>query len=170
MVQLNDQLLLHTTIAGLMVIAGVIVKNSGNKLNLNNHKVVKPLGMGLFVGGWLYCAYIMSSGRVDRLNSVLACTMVVASVVTMKTCMDKGRRPGQIFPIIFILGWVLLGYASGEHLNGNMRYLGLLASALVIGSMMVALPYERKQCLVDGPGMPMFVVAWGIIIFLNSNR
>lgn len=170
MVQLNDSLLMHTSLAGLMVISGVVVKNSSKKLGLKDHKVAKPLGMGLFVVGWLYVAYIMSKGRVDRLNAVLASGMVLASVVSMKTCMDKNRRPGQIFPAIFVLGWILLGYSAGEHISGSMRYFGLLASALVIGSMMVALPYERKQCLVDGAGMPMFTIAWGIIAFLNASR
>lgn len=170
MIQLNESLLMHTSFAAIMVIGGVVVKNSSKKLGLKDHKVAKPLGMGLFVVGWLYCAYILSKGRTDRLIPVVASLAVLGSVVTMKTCMEKGRQPGQIYPIVFALAWVALGHCVGEHLPGYMRYFGLVASALVLGSMMVALPYERKHCLVDGAGMPMFVIAWGIMAFMNASR
>lgn len=36
--------------------------------------------------------------------------------------------------------------------------------------MLYMLPYQRKNCIVDGPGMPLFMLAFGIIILLNSNR
>lgn len=42
--------------------------------------------------------------------------------------------------------------------------------ALVIGSMMWTLPTQRKLCVVDGPGMPMFVLAWMIYIFMHATR
>jgi hypothetical protein len=32
------------------------------------------------------------------------------------------------------------------------------------------LPYQRTHNIVDGPGQPLFVMAWGILIMLNSNR
>lgn len=167
---LNDVLFKHSSLSALMVIGGVIMKNSGAKLGLKDHKVVKPLSMFLFIGGWLYAAYALSLGRRDRLATVMASLAIVASVTFMKTCMDQGNEPGKALPGIFALAWIVLGYAVSEHLPGTAKYYGLVASALVLHSMMVALPYERKQCLVDGPGMPMFVVAWGIIIVLNSMR
>jgi hypothetical protein len=170
MVFLNNSLLIHTSLSALMVIGGVVVKNSGNKLGLSEHKVVKPLGMGLFVGGWLYCAYALSAGRADKIMPIVASLAVVGSVMGMKRCMDKGKTPAPIYPIIFAIAWLAIGYGVGNHMRGMMQYAGLLASALVLGSMMVALPYERKHCLVDGPGMPMFVVAWAIIAVMNSSR
>lgn len=167
---LNDTLFNHTSLSALMVIAGVVIKNSGNKLGLKDHKIVKPLAMFLFIGGWLYAAYALSLGRQDRLLTVLASLAIVGSVTFMKLCMDEGKEPGKMLPVIFAIAWIALGYAVSEHLPGMARYYGLVASALVLGSMMVALPYERKQCLVDGPGMPMFVIAWFIMIVTNSMR
>lgn len=167
---LNDILFRHSSLSALMVIGGVVLKNSSAKLGLKDHKYVKPFSMFLFIGGWLYAAYALSLGRQDRLPTVMASLAIVASVTFMKTCMDQGNEPGKALPAIFALAWIVLGYAVSDHLGGSAKYYGLGASALVLGSMMVALPYERKQCLVDGPGMPMFVIAWGIITVLNSMR
>jgi hypothetical protein len=36
--------------------------------------------------------------------------------------------------------------------------------------MMVILPFQRTNNIVDGPGQPLFVIAWVILIMLNSNR
>jgi len=161
---------MHTSIAAALVIGGVVVKNSGNKLGLKDHKVVKPLGMALFIGGWIYCAYALSMGRANKLLPIIASVAIMGSVMAMKMSMDKGETPANIFPIIFALAWVAIGLGVGDHLSGYSKYKGLIATALVLGSMMVALPYERKQCLVDGPGMPMFVVAWAIIAYMNASR
>jgi hypothetical protein len=153
-----------------MVIAGVIIKNSGNKLGLKDHDFTNNLSMVLFIGGWLYCSFALSLGRQDRLLTVMSSLAIVSTVTFMKTCMDKGSEPGNALPVIFAFAWLVLGYSVSEHLPGLGRYAGLIASVLVLFSMSVALPYERKQCLVDGPGMPMFVIAWFIIIVTNSMR
>ena len=85
--------------------------------------------------------------------------------------MGEKREIPKILPIIFAISWLVLGFFTGEHLNNNLKFLGLLASILVLISMMVSLPFQRKECIVDGPGMPLFVIAWFIIIYLNSvNR
>jgi len=170
MVNLNDSLLCQTSMAALMVIGGVVVKNSSEKLGLSDHKVAKPLGMGLFTFGWLFAAYVLTKGRSDRLPLASASIAILVSVMAMKMCNEEGKSPGKIFPYMFGAAWLLLGYSVGDHMKGNMRYFGLLASLLALGSLMVVLPRERKECLVDGPGMPMFVISWAIIVYLNSAR
>lgn len=167
---LNNSLFKHSSLSALMIIGGIVLKNSSAKLGFKDHKNVKQLSMFLFIGGWLYASYALSVNRQDCLPIIMASFVIVATVTFMKTHMDQGNEPSKTLSGIFILAWIALGYSIGNHLNGNLKYCGLGASALVLGSMMVALPYERKQCLVDGPGMPMFVIAWGIIIILNSMR
>jgi len=76
----------------------------------------------------------------------------------------------MLYPIIFSCAWILLGYNVGEHLEGNMKYMGLVASGLVLLSMLITLPKQRKGCIVDGPGMPFFVIAWIILVVMNSSR
>jgi len=69
-----------------------------------------------------------------------------------------------------LIAWIVLGVMVGNHLPGRAKYIGLIASAMVLGSMMKVLPYQREEKVVDGPGMPLFVIAWVILIGLNSSR
>ena len=88
----------------------------------------------------------------------------------MKQYMVKKQTPPMVFPLIFALSWIILGFNVGNHLSGNQKYIGLFASFLVLLSMMHMLPFQRINNIVDGPGMPLFVIAWVIFIILNSNR
>ena len=84
--------------------------------------------------------------------------------------MSNKQKPPMILPAIFAISWLVLGYNSGSHLTGSMKWLGLAVGVLVILSMMVILPFQRKNCIADGPGMPLFVIAWVLIVYMNSNR
>ena len=170
MVQLNDSLLWQTSVTALMIIGGNIVRNSGEKLGLEDHEYTKHLGMGLSVFGWLFATYVLSKGRADRLPLAGASIAILVSIMSTKMCDEEGKKPGKIFPLLSVVGWLALGYYAGDHMNGKVRYLGLLASALTLGNTMYSLPYEHEKNVIGGPGMPMFVVAWCIIIYLNSTR
>lgn len=167
--KLNNNLLMQSSAAALMIIAGVVVKNSGQMMGLKKQQSMY-LGLALFVGGWIYCAYMLSLGRKNQMMYILPCIGILVSAVMMRMHMDKGKMPPMMLPAIFALSWLMLGYAVGMHKKGMMQYLGLIASVLVLVSMMVVLPMQRKQGIVDGPGLPMFVIAWAIIVYLNSNR
>ena len=170
MVNLNNRLLLETGIASSMVLFGVVIKNTFEQLEMPNHSVGKPLGMGLFILGWVYIAYILSKHKPNKLLFILPSIGVLLSVLMMKSYMSKKTAPPMIFPIIFALSWITLGFGVGNHLTGYSKYVGLLASAMVLISMMKMLPLQRKNNVVDGPGMPVFVIAWVIIMLVNSNR
>jgi len=168
--RLNNRLVVETSIAALLVIFGVVTKNSFEQLGMPNHPIGKPLGMLLFIVGWIYTAYILSINKPNKALFVLASLGIVVAVMMMKQYMDKNQTPPMAFPIIFAISWLILGFMSGNHLSGNIKYAGLFASVLVLLSMMNVLPLQRKHNIVDGPGMPLFVIAWVIIVFLNSNR
>ena len=164
--KLNVSLLIQTAIAATLVIFGVVTKNSLEQFGLPNHPIGKPVGMGMFIIGWIYTAYILSINKPNKLLFILSSAGILFSVMMMKTYMVKKLSP----PMIFALSWIILGFGVGNHLSGNEKYVGLLASLLVLLSMMKILPFQRKNNIVDGPGMPMFVIAWFIIVILNSNR
>lgn len=130
----------------------------------------KPLGMGLFIFGWVYVAYILSLNKQNKLLFILPSLGVIVSVLVMKSYMKNKQTPPIIFPLLFAISWIILGIGVGNHLNGNKKYIGLIASVFALVSMMKILPYQRKNNIVDGPGMVLFTVAWVIIIFLNSSR
>ena len=168
--QINTNLLIQTFIAACLVIFGVVTKNSFEQLGFPNHPIGKPIGMGMFIMGWIYTAYILSINKPNKLMFILPSALIVMSVMMMKQYMVKKQNPPMVFPAIFALSWIILGLNAGNHLVGNQKYLGLFASFLVLLSMMKILPYQRTHNIVDGPGQPLFVIAWGILIMLNSNR
>jgi hypothetical protein len=168
--RLDNQLVLETSIAAILVIFGVVTKNSFEQMGMPNHSVGKPLGMGLFIMGWIYTAYVLSVGKQNKVMFGLASFGILMAVMMMKQYMENKQTPPMVFPLIFALSWLVLGFMTGNHLSGNYKYIGLLASVLVLISMMNMLPYQRSKGIVDGPGMPLFVIAWVILIFTNSNR
>tara|TARA_B110000285_G_C15071722_1_gene588354 strand:+ start:504 stop:1013 length:510 start_codon:yes stop_codon:yes gene_type:complete len=167
---LNTNLLIQTSIAAILVIFGVVIKNSVEQLGFPNHRIGKPLGMGMFIIGWIYTAYILSINKPNKLLFILPSAGILISVLMMKQYMNKKESPPIIFPLLFSISWIILCFGVGNHLSGNKQFLGLFASLLVLLSMMKILPFQRKNNIVDGPGMPLFVIAWVIIIILNSNR
>jgi hypothetical protein len=168
--KLNNRLVLETSIAAMLVIFGVVIKNSLEQFGIPNHSIGKPIGMLYFVIGWIYTAYILSVNKSNKLIFVLASAGILLSVMMMKQYMAKKQTPPMAFPAIFAISWIVLGLMTGNHLSGNMKYFGLVASALVLASMMKILPFQRKNKIIDGPGMPLFVMAWVILVFLNSSR
>ena len=168
--KLQNRLVIETSIASLLVIFGVVMKNSLEQMGKPNHSIGKPLGMSFFIIGWVYTAYILSKNKPNKLVFILPSMGVLLSVMMMKRYMSKGSKPPMVFPAVFALSWIVLGAMVGNHLPGNMKYSGLIASLLVLVSMMKLLPFQRENEIVDGPGMPLFVIAWVIIIFLNSSR
>ena len=168
--KIDTNLLIQTSIAACLVIFGVVTKNSFEQLGFPNHPIGKPVGMGMFVMGWIYVAYILSINKPNKLMFIFPSVGIVIAVMMMKQYMVKKQTPPMVFPLIFALSWIILGLGTGNHLSGNEKYLGLFASFLVLLSMMKILPFQRTNNIVDGPGLPLFVIAWVILIMLNSNR
>jgi hypothetical protein len=169
--KLDNEKVVYTTISSLMVIVGVVLKNTFEQLGQPNHQIAKPLGMGLFVLGWIGTGYNFSLNQPDKLHYRLVwgcCAAIVAAVIMMKKAMTKGENPHMVLPIVFSLAWLYLGYSSSHILSGLMKYSGLSASVSVLVSMLMALPWQRQNGVIDGPGLPLFVIGWQILVYLNS--
>jgi len=180
MVLLNNSLLLPTSAGAALVIGGVVAKNTSEQLakagvsGVVSNATLYTFGLGAFTIGWILCAYAFSLGKPKQLSFILPCAGILLSVVAMKmmpkTPAHKAMLHMSLLPIIFAASWIALGYFVGNHFHGNMKYSGLLASALVLLSMMVVLPKQRMHHIVDGPGAYLFGTAWVILIALNSMR
>lgn len=164
---LNDILFKHSTISSIMIIFGIMIKNSGNKLGFKDYDIITNISAFLFIGGWLYLTYALSLYRSNKIPIIISSLTIVATVTFMKTYI---KNDNKALKGIFALAWIILGYAISEHLPNESKYYGFIAIAMVLYAMKVALPYERKQCLIDGPGMPMYIIAMFIIVILNSIR
>ena len=168
MVKLNNFLLTQTSLAALGVIFGVVLKNSANLLKENKELAIN-IGTLFFVGGWAYAAYILSYERQNKLPYIVPSIAILITAMLMRYNTDIGQQSPAYLPIIFALSWIILGYFVGIHVNQG-ALLGLFASTLVLVSMMYSLPKQRALCMTDGIGMPLFTIAWVIIIGLNSSR
>jgi len=173
MLTLNTKKFTLLSLGALLVIAGVVLKNTSEQLGEPNHPVAKPLGMVAFIVGWLVVAYSVALTRENKLpfnnRTLMAFGTtfgIIYAVMQMKKYMVAGATPPMVFPALFAGSWLLLGYVTG-NLNGTSG-IGLLAAILVLLSMMVSLPWQRKKKVIDGPGMPLFVIGWILLALSNA--
>lgn len=88
-----------------MVIVGVIIKNTFEQLGQPNHQIAKPLGMGLFVLGWLATGYNFSLNQSESLHYKLvwgSCMAIVIAVIMMKKAMVKKNLHILFYQLYFL--------------------------------------------------------------------
>nr|QBK86737.1 MAG: uncharacterized protein LCMAC103_00680 [Marseillevirus LCMAC103] len=154
------------TIAGaLLVIAGVVVKNSEEQLK----RPPTMLGSTMFLFGWALLAFTVANNRSNKGGAAwrvalpfVAAATIAGSVMAMKQAMGKGKDVPMYLPALFVAGWLLFAFS----LNRN-RVLAFGSAALVFASMLYFLPQQRIKCVVDGPGMVLFTLAWVGIVIAN---
>ena len=167
MTTINNSLFTHTSLAASAVIVGVVIKNALEQAKMHT-EFTKMAGIFFFVFGWLYIAWIVSLGRKNKATVVIPSILILITAMWMKTFMSRGQMPPMWMPITFAVSWMTLGLASSAHLKGGMRWFGALAGVSVILSMMVSLPWQRKECVVDGPGYCLFCLGWAVVAISNS--
>lgn len=165
---INNTKFLSTLFGGMLVLGGVVSKNSSEQTPLLGQAVNKYLGPVLFVLGWFIVAYSISDLHnfipqltMKSAQSFLAAIMIVISVLQMKNLMKKGIEIPKYLPGLFTAGWILLGVTIGNVYSA-------LATIFVLVSMLFLLPLQRHHCVVDGPGMPLFTIAWFLLAFGNG--
>lgn len=163
MVQLDDGKLMRGVLAGMLITFGVVAKNTSEQTKMSANSPLALLGLLMFVGGWALEAYTLSEGKptVDKLKYIIPSATIVIVVMLMKKLMKAGKNPMPL-PVIFAVAWLMLGFFV-------QPVYGTLAAILVLLSMLLSLPWQRKAGVVDGPGMPLFVIAWFVLAFLNAR-
>lgn len=167
----------YSLLGAVLVITGVVLKNTFEQLKIPNHILGKVVGMTSFVLGWMIIAYSTATAtRVNPIKTFLSFATaagIVFAVMQMKKYMADGVSPPIIYPIMFAASWLLLGYTMGMGWGGSWNShttMGVLAGIMVLISMMGVLPWQRKKSVIDGPGLPLFVGAWVLITFANSMK
>lgn len=182
---LNVERLTWSAIAAGVVIVGVIVKNALDQAGWNENGVATYAGAPIFVVGWILVAIALSRDKAGRPGAqagvwVASLVILVSAMVSsmyMSSVYNKDRggsgsssanpHPPLVWPILFGLAWLALGWlAGGDSVTASA--VGLLGGACVIASMIFLLPLQRRRCVVDGPGMPLFVLGWTFVVFAHS--
>lgn len=171
---MNQNRFYWTAAGAIGVIAGVVLKNSNEQREEKDERMDK-LGAAAFVAGWSAVAYSMclnndgTPGNWDT-GCWLPAAAIVATVFMMKQKMKADEPIPRSLPMAFVAAWVYIGHyvATKRNLAGYARTAAYAVPAMVVASMLFALPEQRKACIVDGPGAYLFNTAWATLAITNA--
>lgn len=142
-------------LGAILVITGVILKNSFEQLKMASHPVGKYGGLFSFVLGWSMVAWYLAQQQSDRNKQQIIYVSALAIVLAV---LGMKQNIGMTWlPAVFALAWLTLGFTVNS-------FQGLIGALSVLISMMLALPWQRKNCVVDGPGLPLFILGWILVL------
>ncbi len=167
-IQLDQRKFFLSALGALGVIAGVVIKNSSQQLGMGDSVLSNFVGPITFIMSWVLVGYSIVGTKIDPMVWIPIAT-IVGAVMMMMMAKKKKEKPNMIWGILFIIGWLLFAYAVGR---GSRYKLGITfgSAILVFASMMYFLPMQREKCVVDGPGLVLFTIAWFGITFANSLK
>jgi hypothetical protein len=166
---INFDTMSKTLIPAIGVVASVVLKNGGSqfasKTGIPLNETIMTGGKILFVLSWFGVAYALTNGDISTDKNKLIIGASAAIVISVMSMMKGKMMPIQpswmkIAAMAFVVGWLALGYGTGMGKGGFAINLGLTAGACAVVSMMKVLPWQRMNGVVDGPGMPLFMLAW----------
>ena len=168
---INSSKFLPTFLAGVGVMTAVMIKNGMKQMDKDKNMI----GPIMFVISWLLVGYFIGKelDKQELITTGLSVMTIIASVFYMMS--EKEKDPEDVnnnlmylAQMMFVISWVLLGFNVSKDKNNTAIVLGFSAPVLVILSMMVALPLQRKHKVIDGPGMALFVLAWVALSVANA--
>jgi hypothetical protein len=184
MVELSVKHLSFSGLGAVLVIAGIIIKNTYEQLGRSEDPIGRNLGLILLIGGWLVTAYATSLGSDGSfglgnktLMSFGAAIAVLISIMEMKRARATASMSEEaeseetclsIWPLIFAAGLFGFGYVSSMERSQSSLYLGVGGAIAILLANMLVLPWQRRSKVTDGPGMPLLCMGWLGISFANS--
>lgn len=166
--ELNSKLFLHTSLASSMLLLSHMAKNSATQFGPQRDDLTGVVGLLLYAIAWAYLIYALTMGRTDdKWWYIIPGVLIWMSAMFMRFLEENGKRV-PIIHFVYIAGWFVLGYAISKHLTDGKQYLGLTIGACTTLAMGFFLPKQRKNCTVDGPGLPIFMLGCVMATFLNS--
>jgi hypothetical protein len=177
-VSYSHQDILKVLLPATVIIIGMIVTNGGNQYYTTNTRSTIIAGAFMFTMGWISLMYgiVTQSNKFvkgKRSNLLItASVIIVLSFVCITYIIPKAaiHTPWIVaFGMMFTCGWILLGYAISIDRPQRSQGLGLGAAIAIILSILVFLPLQRRRSIVDGPGMALFAVGWGLMAAANGS-
>ena len=169
---LNDGRLRLTGLAGLMIYTAVVLKNGGEQMGQKKHPISSIVGPILFIIGWFSLAYSFVGKPSMKMNqkSLMAyggAIGVIISVMGMKM-LPLSQTQKKPLGLLFICSWISVAIACSIGKGTKSKQLCLFALANVLGSMLYILPLQRKNCVIDFVGMPMFFTTFISLAIANA--
>jgi len=157
-------------LAATLVVVGIGLKKSTDQIyhsssNSGLKNTLSLAGVGLYLSG-LTLVGINLNRLMPEYRKVFwpALTGIAISEILVEFL----DFPRQFVDLLYAGSWIALGYAVSSHLETGYRYIGFLASGLAIFANFFALPYQREHGIVDGIGLPAYLLAWSVIAVIVS--
>jgi len=175
-VRVHHHRFLTTGLGALGIIAANVLKHTSEQLGVAATPFSK-LGAAIFVISWTLVAYSVAMDNKGGFSPSLKALVVFASVAgiiysvfSIKRLKDANAPEMMIQPfiILFIVSWLLFGVTIGLGRNNTAYMLGVLGAVAVILSVVYALPWQRMNGIVDGPGPYLYSLGWLLVAFGNS--
>lgn len=167
------------------VIAGVATKNSA----WQRGETPAQFGSGtvLFLLGWAIVVLVLNMkgnnlwpGFTKKgILGLVGAALIVAAVMIQQNAKRTGQKvPGWV-GLLFVGGWLIIGYTaalkgnddispSADNVDPKKGLMSALGVILLLASMILVLPKERKEGVTDTLGMPMFTAGWGLVVLANA--
>jgi len=181
---LDSERFVTLLIGAVSVIAGVHLENGLMQAGEATERT-DMAAKTLFFGGWAVVAYALAmrpdGGAMVSLDNqkgligIAGAGAVVFAVMNIMKARKAGNQPDRMYGMMFIGGWVAVGYAAGLAGVGfgswdtrKLTWAGL-GVAGVFASMLYILPErERPLQITDGIAMPLFALGWVSVALANA--
>lgn len=162
---------LQLYLASLIIQTAVILKNTTEQYK---DFPLKALGgnfaKAMFAIGWITFAMILSEKWDSRRYiALLGACLVIFAVFSFKMAKKAGKSPHPLVAMLFPIGWIVVTYAL-MYVKGKYNNLAILGTSMVLLSMMGLLPFQRTHNIVDGPGYPLFTLAWVLFSIVKYHQ
>jgi len=177
MYKLNKTSFNTTTFGAFLLTSSFILKTTLSQMKIEN-PMINMACLLTFGLGWIITAYALSMDEKGNMNLADSSTLLIivlsALIATSGMALQKYIKlpiEGDIDVYIkgvFIISFLLLGYISGIEKNAKNLTMNILGIISILVGILVAMPWQQKNNIVNGPSMVLIVLGWFSIIFGNS--
>lgn len=117
-----------TIAAGCIVLGILLAKGFGAP-----HPILNLVGLSLYVFGWLFVGYNLRQSMPENDQIFWPAIITILSSSILHSIVTESAIKTGLFAL-YSAAWLALGYIVTNHLDGNNKYLGLLAAVIAIAS------------------------------------
>lgn len=157
-------------LAATLVIAGIVFKRSTAQIYQSDStsglkRLLELSGVGLYVAGLGLIGHNLHQIMPENKKIFVPALVGIALSEIVGDLFDV---PALAIDFIFSTSWLALGYVVSSHLAGGYRWIGMAAALISLVANQFVLPYQRKHKIVDGFGLPLYLLAWSIVAIVIS--
>lgn len=182
-ITLNETRLWKTVISVVLMFIGMIIMRTPQQYSQSraqkSNRIWTYVGSLFFILGWLGIGYTLSLNDVGRdivwntkayaVWSIIGINIIITIVDAWAKKTYSARPKWMNYLVgVWVILIILLGYLASVGRQKIGVIFGVIGMLFVSVSIISLLPWQRTNCLVDGPGVFVFILGWGGFILANS--